>query len=266
MTLNLTILGCGSSGGVPRIGGNWGACDPSNPKNRRRRCSLLATRTSTAGSTNVLIDTSPDLREQMLSENVKHLDAVWLTHDHADHTHGLDDLRPFFLMGRKPVPVYADAYTSNTMQRRFGYCFEGAKGYPAIAKLNELHHGQELEATGTGGNISALAIPVTHGDIQALCFRFGNAAYMPDVNSINPASMAALAGLDLLIIDALRYTPHPSHFALEETLAVIAALKPKHSVITNMHIDFDYETLKRELPKGIEPAYDGMKLDVSDAT
>ena len=265
MSLTLTILGCGSSGGVPRIGGDWGACDPTNPKNRRRRCSLLASRTTATGTSNVLIDTSPDLREQMLSAQVKHIDAVWLTHDHADHTHGLDDIRPFFLLGRKPVPVHADAYTSGTMKRRFGYCFEGAKGYPAIASLHEIHHGREVEATGAGGTITALAVPVIHGDITALCFKFGNAAYMPDVSAIGPDAMALLAGLDLLIIDALRYKTHPSHFSLEETLAVIATLKPKRAVLTNMHIDLDYETLKRDLPKGVEPAFDGMKLDVSDA-
>ena len=263
MSLTLTILGCGSSGGVPRIGNDWGACDPANPKNRRRRCSILATRTSAAGSTNVLVDTSPDLREQMLTQQVNHLDAVWLTHDHADHTHGLDDIRPFFLMGRKPVPVYADATTSVVMMRRFGYCFEGSGGYPAIAKLHELHHGRELEAQGAGGTISAKAVPVTHGDITSLCFKFGSAAYMPDVNAISAESMAALLGLDLLIIDALRYTRHPSHFSLQETLAVIAQLKPKRSVLTNLHIDLDYETLRRDLPKGIEPAYDGMKLNVT---
>ncbi len=265
MNLTLTILGCGSSGGVPRIGNDWGACDPANPKNRRRRCSLLATRQSASGVTQVLVDTSPDLREQMLAAQVKHLDAVWFTHDHADHTHGVDDLRPFYLMGRKPVRIYADAYTSATMLRRFGYCFEGAKGYPAIAKLHELHHGREVETVGAGGSISALAVPVTHGDITSICFRFGNAAYVPDVNAISPESMAALAGLDLLIIDALRYTRHPSHFSLEETLATIAQLKPKHSVVTNLHIDLDYETLCHDLPTNITPAYDGMKLEVSDA-
>lgn len=263
MTLTLTILGCGSSGGVPRVGGDWGACDPANPKNRRRRCSLLATRTSAIGQTNVLVDTSPDLREQMLSAEVNHLGAVWLTHDHADHTHGIDDIRPFFLMGRKPVPVYGDAYTNAVMMRRFAYCFEGASFYPAIATLHELHHGRELAAQGQGGEISATAIAVTHGNVQAMCFKFGTAAYVPDVNAISTEAMNELRGLDLLIIDALRYKPHPSHFSLEETLAVIAALRPKRSVLTNMHIDLDYETLRRELPHGIEPAYDGMKLEVN---
>ena len=234
--------------------------------NRRRRCSLLASRTSATGVTNLLIDTSPDLREQMLNAHVNHLDAVWLTHDHADHTHGIDDLRPFFLMGHKQVPLHADAHTGAIMLRRFGYCFGGSGGYPAIASLHEIHHGREIEATGTGGKINAQAVPVVHGDLTALCFRFGNAAYMPDVSAIGPASMGELTGLDLLIIDALRYRPHPSHFSLEETLAVIAALKPKHAVLTNMHIDLDYETLKRDLPSSVEPAYDGMKLEVSDAS
>jgi phosphoribosyl 1,2-cyclic phosphate phosphodiesterase len=263
VSLTLTILGCGSSGGVPRIGNDWGACDPTNPKNRRRRCSILATRQSAQGRTDVLVDTSPDLREQMLGANVHHVDAVWLTHDHADHTHGMDDVRPFFLLGGKVVPVWADAYTSATMLRRFGYVFEGAKGYPAICRLHELHHGREVEAKGAAGPITALAIPVKHGDITALCFRFGSAAYMPDVNAISRDSMAALAGLDTLIIDALRYKPHPSHFSLTETLAVVEHLKPRRTVLTNLHIDLDYETLGRELPKGVEPAFDGMQINVT---
>jgi len=266
MSLTLTILGCGSSGGVPRIGNDWGACDPANTKNRRRRCSILATRTSKEGTTNVLVDTSPDLREQMLSENVNHMDAVWLTHDHADHTHGMDDLRPYYLMGRKQVPVFADAVTGAVMQQRFGYVFEGAKGYPSIALLHEFHHGRSVDAQGAGGTISAVAVPVTHGDIIATGFKFGKAAYVPDVNAISADSMEQLMGLDLLIIDALRYARHPSHFSLEETLATIAQLKPKHSVLTNLHIDLDYDTLRRNLPKGIEPAYDGMKLEVKDAS
>ncbi len=265
MTLSLAILGCGSSGGVPRVGNDWGACDPTNPKNRRRRCSILASRQAAAGTTNVLVDTSPDLREQMLSAKVQHLDALWFTHDHADHTHGLDDIRPFFLMSGKPVPTYADAHTVRTLESRFAYCFVGSNDYPAIADLHEITPYEPVVAQGAGGVISALPIPVRHGSIEALCFRFGKAAYMPDVNGLPNAAKAALHSLDLLIIDALRIKTHPSHYSLAETLAVIAELKPKRSVITNLHIDLDYETLRRELPQGAEPAYDGLVLDVSDA-
>jgi phosphoribosyl 1,2-cyclic phosphate phosphodiesterase len=265
MTLTLTILGCGSSGGVPRVGNDWGACDPANPKNRRRRCSIMATRQGPQGATRVLVDTSPDLREQMITAQVPALDAVWFTHDHADHTHGIDDLRPFFLMQRKPVPLWADASTLRTLQSRFAYCFVSANDYPAIAEPNEIVAMGSITSHGSGGAITAQAIPVHHGNIMALCFRFGSAAYMPDVNGLPDAAKAALQGLDLLIIDALRYRRHPSHFALEETLDVIADLKPQRSIITNMHIDLDYDLLRAELPKGIEPAYDGMKLDVKDA-
>ena len=265
MTLTLTILGCGSSGGVPRVGNDWGACDPVNPKNRRRRCSILASSKATAGTTNVLIDTSPDLREQMLSAQVEHLDAVWFTHDHADHTHGLDDIRAFFLMNKKRVPIHADAHTMRTLESRFGYCFLSSNEYPAIAELNEITPYQTITAFGAGGCISAMPIPVLHGSIEALCFRSGGAAYMPDVNGLPDAAKAALQGLDLLIIDALRIRRHPSHYSLAETLDVIAELKPKRSVITNMHVDLDYETLRRDLPKNVVPAFDGLILHVSDA-
>ena len=264
MTLRLTILGCGSSAGVPRIGGDWGKCDPANSKNRRQRCSLLVERYGPEGATRVLVDTSPDMRSQMLQSNVPALDAVWYTHEHADHTHGIDELRAFFLIQRKRIPVYADAATGQMLQQRFAYCFKDQGGYPAIAALHEIKSYRSLAANGAGGEIEAQPIPVRHGNIEALCFRFGAAAYMPDVNGIGPEAVEALQGLDLLIIDALRYTTHPSHFSLAETLAVIGELKPKRSVITNMHIDLDYETLKRELPAGVVPAYDGLTLDVRD--
>ena len=194
MTLTLNILGCGSSGGVPRVGNDWGACDPTNPKNRRRRCSILASRQTAAGTTNVLVDTSPDLREQMLSAKVQHLDALWFTHDHADHTHGLDDIRPFFLMSRKRLPTYADAHTVRTLESRFAYCFIGSKDYPAIADLNQITPYEPVAGRGAGGSITAIPIPVRHGSIEALCFRFGDAAYMPDVNGLPDAAKTALEG------------------------------------------------------------------------
>ena len=265
MTVELTILGCGSSGGVPRVGNDWGACDPSNPKNRRRRCSLLATRKGPQGTTRVLIDTSPDLREQMLAAQVPALDAVWYTHDHADHTHGIDDLRPFFLMQKKVLPLHADAHTMRTLQTRFAYIFVSANDYPAICAPFEITPMSNVSSIGAGGTIAARAIPVRHGNINALCLRFGDAAYMPDVNGLSDEAKTALQGLDLLIIDALRYRRHPSHYSLEETLAVIAELKPKRSLITNMHVDIDYDALAKALPQGVVPAYDGLKLDVSDA-
>lgn len=262
MSLRFTILGCGSSAGVPRIGGDWGRCDPANPKNRRRRCSLLVETGDGGKRTRVLIDTSPDMREQMLAASVPHIDAVLLTHEHADHTHGIDDLRAFFLSSRQKVPVWADEMTGQMLMARFPYCFYTAPGsdYPPIAALNRLAPGTPVTVGGAGGDITALPIRLHHGNIEALGFRIGNIAYTPDVNGIPAASEEALSGLDLWIVDALKRTPHPSHFCLPDTLRWIERLKPRRAILTNMHIDMDYETLRRELPPGVEPAYDGMVL------
>ena len=262
MSGTLTILGCGSSGGVPRIGNNWGLCDPANPRNRRRRCSILLSRKSDAGETRVLTDTSPDLREQMLSSGTDALDAVLFTHEHADHTHGIDELRAFYLRQRHRIPIWADEMTANLLVSRFGYCFVAAPGsdYPPVLNLNRITAGEKVEISGKGGEIAALPFVVDHGNIKALGFRFGDVAYTPDVNGIPDASLEALDHLDLWVVDALRPVPHPSHFSLPETLAWIERLRPKRAVLTNMHIDMDFVTLKRELPPYIEPAYDGMIL------
>jgi phosphoribosyl 1,2-cyclic phosphate phosphodiesterase len=264
MTLRFTILGCGSSGGVPRVAQGWGDCDPNNPKNRRRRCSLLVERESAGGKTTVLIDTSPDLREQLIDARVSWLDGVIFSHNHADHTHGIDDLRPLALVQRSRIDVYADEETSKLLNERFGYCFETPQGseYPPILREHRIREGREVTVGGKGGDISALPFVMQHGGITALGFRFGNVAYSCDVNDLPPASIRALEGLDLWIVDALRRRPHPSHFCLAETLTWIDRIKPKRAVLTNMHSDLDYETLKRELPASIEPAYDGMIIAI----
>jgi phosphoribosyl 1,2-cyclic phosphate phosphodiesterase len=262
MTLTLTILGCGSSGGVPRIGNDWGKCDPDNPKNRRRRCSALVTRTGPDGATRLLLDTSPDLREQMLAANIPGIDAVLYTHEHADHTHGIDDLRAFYLRKRDRVQVWADESTGQMLTTRFAYCFYTAPGsdYPPIINLNRLTAGTSVTISGAGGDITALPFRVHHGNIHSLGFRIGNTVYLPDVNGIPEESLRALEDLDLWIVDALRRTRHPSHWSLPETLEWITRIKPKHAIITNMHVDLDFETLARELPENVEPAYDGMTL------
>ena len=264
MSRTITILGCGSSGGVPRIGNYWGACDPNNPKNRRRRCSILVRDMRTEGETRVLIDTSPDMRDQMLDANVDRVDAVLFTHEHADHTHGIDELRAFYLRDRTLVPVWADEVTGSLLTTRFNYCFYTAPGsdYPPILALNRIVAGSEIVVEGKGGVISALPFELKHGKITALGFRIGGAAYTPDLDGIPDASVPALTGLDLWIVDALRRVPHPSHFSLPETLSWIKRLKPRRAVITNMHIDLDFDTLRRELPPGVEPAYDGMILEI----
>ena len=219
MSLKITILGCGSSGGVPRPGSGWGACDPANPRNRRRRCSVLVEREGAAGTTSVLVDTTPDLREQLIGAEVKRLDAVLFSHDHADHTHGIDDLRALVLHMRKRIPVHADAVTGATLRSRFAYLFETPPGslYPPILDLAPLTAGELHAVDGPGGAIETLPFRLEHGPgYDALGFRFGGIGYAPDVSAIPPESLAAMTGLDLLILDCLREAPHPSHFNLEQ--------------------------------------------------
>ena len=264
MTLRITILGCGSSGGVPRIGPDWGACDPSNPKNQRRRCSILVERSGPGGTTRILVDASPDIRAQLLDVAVGTLDAVLITHEHADHTHGLDDLRALALRMRRRVPVWMDEVTARIVKSRFGYCFATPSGsqYPPIVEDRRMEAGQPVRIEGAGGRIEALPFRQHHGDIDALGLRFGRVAYSSDVSDLPPDSLEHLRDLDVWIVDALRYTPHPSHFTVGEALAWIERLGPKRAVLTNLHLDLDYETLRRELPPHVEPAYDGMRLEI----
>ena len=262
--LTVTILGCGSSGGVPRPALGWGACDPDNPKNRRRRCSILVEREGPNGKTTVLVDTSPDLREQLLDANVTQLDGVLFTHEHADHTHGIDDLRPLFIFHRRKIDVYLDEPTSRAMHGRFGYCFMTPPGsaYPPILNEHRIVPGKPVTVDGAGGPVTALPVLLEHGDIPALGFRFGDIAYSADLNNMSDEAVAALSGLDLWIVDALRHHPHPSHFSLADALAWIERLKPKRAVLTNMHVDLDYAVLRPSLPPNVEPAFDGMCITV----
>ncbi|SMX32941.1 MBL fold metallo-hydrolase [Octadecabacter ascidiaceicola] len=264
MTTTLRILGCGSSGGVPRLGGHWGECDPSNPKNTRKRCSLLVTRTTDTGTTRVLIDTSPDLRQQLLDAEVGELDALIYTHAHADHVHGLDDIRMVVYNMRQRLQVWADGDTGNQLLARFGYAFVQPKGssYPPICDLNTINGDVTIE--GAGGPITLSPFEVEHGSIDALGFRIGNAAYLPDVSDIPDAVWPTLENLDLWIVDALRRDPHPTHAHLAKTLEWIDRVKPKRAVLTNMHIDLDYETLKAETADHIQPAFDGLELTLTE--
>jgi phosphoribosyl 1,2-cyclic phosphate phosphodiesterase len=265
MIINFTILGCGSSGGVPRVGGDWGDCDPKNTKNRRRRCSLLVEQQSDANTTTVLIDTSPDMREQMLSAQVSHLDGVWFTHEHADHTHGIDEVRAFYLRQRQRIPVWADAPTGKMLENRFAYCFQTSPGgvYPSILESRLIEPGRFMQTEGAAGPLTTLPFSVHHGDIEAIGFRIGDVAYTPDLNGIPDASLPALEHLDVWIIDALRQKPHPTHFSLSEALHWIEQLKPKRAILTNMHVDMDYETLRKSLPDHVEPAFDGLKFSAT---
>jgi phosphoribosyl 1,2-cyclic phosphate phosphodiesterase len=263
VSLKITILGSGSSGGVPRVGGGWGVCDPWEPKNRRSRCSILVQRVGAGGSTDVLVDTAPDMREQVLRAGLERLDAVLYTHDHADQTHGIDDLRGYALIMRKRVPVYLDAVTAATLMARFGYCFQAPEGsgYPAILDAHEIAPLRAFEIIGPGGAVPVLPFDQEHGHTRSLGFRFGPVAYSSDVNGLPEESFAALEGVECWIVDALRYAPHPTHAHLARTLEWIARVKPKHAILTNLHQDLDYETLRRELPEGVEPGFDGMVVE-----
>ncbi|MFN3687843.1 MBL fold metallo-hydrolase [Salinarimonas sp.] len=262
MRVVATILGCGSSGGVPRPGSGWGKCDPAEPKNGRRRCSIHVAAHGANGTTSVLVDTSPDLRLQLIDNDIKHLDAVLYTHDHADHTHGIDDLRPLVIHMRRRIPIYCDAATSASLNARFSYCFVTPPGsdYPPILEERRIHDPEPVAVEGAGGRLEAWPIRVAHGGQDALGFRFGDFAYMPDVSAMSPEAEAALGGLDVLVIDALRDTPHPSHFSVSDALALIERVRPKRAVLTNLHTDLDYNALAARLPEGVEPAYDGMRL------
>ncbi len=260
---DVRILGCGSSGGVPRIGPNWGNCDPNEPRNRRSRCSILVQREASNGATtSVLVDTSPDMREQLLSAKTNRLDAVLYTHDHADQAHGVDDLRQICYAMHKRVPVYMDAPTSSTLTRRFDYCFVQAEhsSYPAILQAQDMPSpGTPFTIDGPGGALSVMAIDLEHGPrTRSLGFRFGDIAYSPDVSAIPEESFEHLQGLKVWIVDALRIEPHPSHAHLAQTLEWIERLKPERAILTNMHITLDYAALIADLPAGVEPAHDGM--------
>jgi phosphoribosyl 1,2-cyclic phosphate phosphodiesterase len=262
--LEITVLGCGSSGGVPRADGNWGDCDPDNPKNLRTRCSLLVRRKGQGADreTTVLVDASPELRLQCARAGVKRLDGVLLTHDHADQVHGLDDVRAFYLNQRGLIPVWMDAATEATMQQRFGYIFEGQGGYPAICDRRALPaHGETWSVAGPSGSIPVRTFDQDHGEVRSVGYRFGGVAYSSDVVDLDDVAFEALEDLDIWIVDALRRKPHPTHAHLERTLQWIERAKPRLAVLTNMHIDLDYETLQRELPEGVLPAYDGLCLE-----
>ncbi|MGJ8547254.1 MAG: MBL fold metallo-hydrolase [Sulfitobacter sp.] len=259
--MRLTILGCGSSGGVPRLGGDWGDCDPAEPRNHRRRCSLLVQRVSDAGTTSVLIDTSPDLRSQLLDAGIGRLDGVIYTHSHADHVHGIDDLRMIVINMRARLPVWADAPTRAALMQRFDYVFVQPEGssYPPILDLNPIEG--DIHIDGPGGRLSFAPFEVAHGNIDALGFRMNDVAYLPDVSGIPDAVWPQLEGLRCWIVDALRRTPHPTHSHLSQTLDWITKVAPQTAVLTNMHTDLDYRTLCAETPDHVQVAHDGLVLN-----
>lgn len=248
--MQITILGSGTSGGVPSVTGDWGACDPENPRNRRTRSSVLAQ----SGGRALLIDTSPDLRQQMLASGTSQLDAVLYTHDHADHVHGIDDLRGFAAKQGDRLPIYADAETLSTLKSRFPYIFRTIRGYPAICR-----------STTITGPFRAAGMSVTpfeqqHGTGVSLGFRIGDFAYSTDLNALPETAFDALKGVRLWVVDALRYRPHPTHAHLDLTLSWIDRIRPHRAILTHLATDMDYTALTAQLPPGVEVAYDGMTL------
>ena len=256
--MRITVLGCGGSGGVPLVDGTWGRCNPDNPKNRRRRVSVLVEHPDAT----ILIDTSPDLRAQMLDASVTRIDAVLFTHDHADHTHGIDDLRYLRRDGGSPIDAYMDAGTLQTLETRFDYIFrqreEGSK----------ILYKPVLRAHVFDGPFAVNGVPVTpfdqhHGfGTVTKGFRIGAFAYSTDVVGLPDESLAALAGLELWVVDCLRYEPHPTHSHFEQTLAWIARLRPKRAVLTHLNHQIDYDDVKSKCPPGVEPGYDGLIVDL----
>lgn len=261
--LRVTILGCGSSPGVPRITGDWGACDPANPRNRRRRASALVQRISAEGVTTAVIDCGPDFREQMLSAEVGRIDGIVITHPHADHIHGIDDLRGYFLSGHRRVRVYADDASFERIEDAFRYCFETPPGslYDPIARRIRIAAGTPFEIEGPGGLLHLLPFAQVHGSIESLGFRVGPVAYCSDVSDFPPSAVEAIGGAEHVIIDALQYRPHPSHLSLQQATDWISRLKVPAATLTHMHTPLDYETLCRDLPSHIRPGHDGLVLE-----
>lgn len=265
MTLEFVVLGSGSSGGVPRADGAWGACDPAEPRNRRTRCSFLVRRKAEEGGpeTTVLVDTSPDLRLQTVAADVRRIDAVLYTHDHADQAHGIDDVRAFVISSGQRIPMYMDPATRDTLTRRFGYIFESRRLYPALAEPRDLPpHGQAWSVDGPSGQVPVVSFDQDHGGgTRSVGYRFGDLAYSSDVVDLPPEALETLRGVDTWLVDALRWTPHPTHAHVERALEWIAAVQPRRAYLTNLHIDLDYNDLRRRLPSGVEPAYDGLTLE-----
>jgi phosphoribosyl 1,2-cyclic phosphate phosphodiesterase len=252
--VRLRILGCGTSSGVPRIGGEWGDCDPTEPKNRRRRVSILVDHEGSS----ILVDTSPDMREQLIDAGVTELSAVIWTHDHADHCHGIDDLRQIYHLKGAPIPGYARQETLTTLRDRFGYVFQGRGGYPAVAEARLLPDGIAV------GSIEVRTVDQPHGRILSTGLRFDvdgkSIGYSTDFSELTDDMARLFEGVDVWVVDALRRRPHPTHPHLDQSLEWIRALRPGRAILTHMDNSMDYQSLCNELPDGVEPGFDGLEV------
>ena len=257
MAIKFIILGSGSSMGVPRADGYSGNCDLKNKKNFRTRCSALIK----FDDRNILIDTSPDLRSQLLKNKIKSVDKVFYTHLHADQTHGINDLRPFFLVNKKQIPVFADNKTKRYLYSTFKYCFKSHYGYPSTLSLNNLKNKHIFK--NKNKKILIESIPTEHGQIESICYLINKKlAYASDISLFYKKDYKKLTKLDYLIVDCLRYVSHSAHFNLDQVLELTKILLPKKTILTNMHSDLDYKELKKKLPKNIVPGYDGMTINL----
>ena len=255
MSLKFTILGCGYSMGVPRIDGYFGKCNPRNKKNYRTRCSALIS----SANLNILIDSSPDLKSQLISNKVKNINKIFYTHSHGDQTHGINDLRVFYLKSGKRLPVFADKETSNYLIKTFKYCFLNTQEYPPILKLNKLKKIHNFKSENIKIKIESIA--VQHGKIDSICYIINDkCAYASDVSKIYEKDYKKFFNLKYLVIDCLRYSPHYSHYNLDGVLKLINIIKPKKAILTNLNNEMDYLNLKKILPKNVTPAYDGLSF------
>jgi len=256
MRAKLLILGCGSSVGVPRIDGAWGNCKKDNKKNIRSRSSAIIIK----GANYILIDTSPDLKYQLLSNKIKNISSVILTHEHADQTNGLFELRPFFWKYKKKINIYGDSHTIKLINKRHDYLFKKIGSYPPIAKSNIIK--SKFSLGKLGEKIFFNTIKVRHGNTNSLAYIFENTAYISDTNDLSIVSIKELKNLKYLIIDCLKFKKHPTHFNLRESLYVHQKLKPEKTILTNLHYDLDYKFLLKKLPRNVIPAYDGLKISL----
>jgi len=257
MIVKFIILGCGSSVGVPRADGYSGNCNLNNKKNYRSRCSAIIK----FNDENILIDTSPDLRQQLLSNKIKCINKVFYTHLHADQTHGINDLRPFYLQNHKQIPVYADSKTAKYLYSTFKYCFKSSLGYPSILNLNNLKKKHIFK--NNNNQIFIESIPVKHGMIDSICYKVNSKlVYASDINLIYKKDLNFFKKLNFFIVDCLWYKDHPAHYNLKRILELIKIINPKKTILTNMHTDLDYNKLKKILPKNITPGFDGMTINL----